>query len=308
MSTLHPGSIVVGIDGSPSSGHALDWAIEEAARRHTPLHLLHALGLDPFVTAAMANTPEPSWLAEKAPVQPDTDDVLDAAVARVTALGPTLTVTTEVAQGDPAPRLVDLSRAADTVVVGSRGHGGARSAVLGSVSLQVSTHAHCPVAVVHAAPLAHLVRPRVVVGVDGSVQSDRAVEYAFAEASSRRIELLAVHTWWLEFLDGAMAVTVPTAQWERIEQEQRLVLSEALSGWREKYPDVTVHEQVRRAHPVEALVRESEDAELVVVGSRGRGGFTALVLGSVSHGVLHRAKCPVVVARNPGVAARTAVG
>lgn len=299
MSTTHPGSIVVGIDGSPSSGHALDWAIEEAVRRHTPLHLVHAMGLDPFVTTAMAKSPEAGGLEEGAQAHADSDAALDAAVARVTDLGPTLTVTTEVTPGDPAPHLIELSRDADTVVVGSRGRGGARSAALGSVSLDVSMHAHCPVATVHEAPRAHAVRPRVVVGVDGSVQSDRAVEYAFGQASSRGIDLLAVHTWWLEFLDGAMAVTVPSAQWERIEQEQRLLLSEALGGWRDKYPDVTVREQVRRAHPVEALVRESYDAELVVVGSRGRGGFTGLMLGSVSHGVLHRAKSPVVVVRTP---------
>ncbi len=299
MSTMHPGSIVVGIDGSPSSGHALDWAIEEAARRHMPLHLVHALGLDPFATTAMAGSPEPGWLEETAQAQPDRDDVLDAAVARVTALAPARTVTTEVTSGDPAPYLLGLSKRADTIVVGTRGRGGARSAALGSVSLEVSMHAHCPVATVHEPPRAHAVRPRVVVGVDGSVQSERAVEYAFGQASSRGIDLLAVHTWWLELLDGATALTVPPAQWERIEQEQRLLLSEALAGWRDKYPDVTLREQVRRAHPVEALVRESEDAELVVVGSRGRGGFTGLMLGSVSHGVLHRAKSPVVVVRTP---------
>jgi nucleotide-binding universal stress UspA family protein len=297
MSRMHRRSIVVGIDGSAASGNALDWAIEEANRRHTPVHLVHALGLDPFVTTAMATRAEPGPAAGATTEDSDIDDVLTTALARCASIGPTLTVTTEVASGDPAPRLVELSHQADTIVMGSRGRGGARSALLGSVSLQVSMHAMCPVATVREPPRAHSARPRVAVGVDGSAQSERAVEYAFAQASTRGIDLLAMHTWWLEFLNGARAVTLSSAQWERVEQEQWVLLSEALSGWRDKYPDVTVHEHVRRAHPVEALVRESEDADLVVVGSRGRGGFTGLMLGSVSHGLLHRAKSPVVVVR-----------
>jgi nucleotide-binding universal stress UspA family protein len=298
MSRMHARSVVVGIDGSPASGHALDWAVEEATRRHTPLHLVHALSLDPMVADALVPRPGPTEASDDLVDDPvDVEGFLQAALDRVAALAPTLTVTTEVATGYPAPRLIELSRDADTLVLGSRGRGGTRSLLLGSVSLQVSMHAHCPVATVREPPRVHSSRPRVAVGIDGSTQSERAVEYAFAQASARGIDLLAVHTWWIEFLDSAMAVTLPSAQWERVGQEQWVLLSEALSGWREKYPDVTVHQQVRRAHPVEALVRESEDADLVVVGSRGRGGFTGLMLGSVSHGVLHRAKSPVVVVR-----------
>jgi nucleotide-binding universal stress UspA family protein len=134
----------------------------------------------------------------------------------------------------------------------------------------------------------------VVVGVDGSPTSEAALAFAFEAAATRGVSLVAVHTWWDLFVDPTMA---PLPDWDAIEVDEREVLAERLSGWGEKYPDVPVQRLVERDQPAHALVEQSLRAQLVVVGSRGRGNFAGLVLGSVSHAVLHRAHCPVAVVR-----------
>jgi nucleotide-binding universal stress UspA family protein len=288
MSTSPGSRVVVGVDESPSSDAALDWAIDEASRRRLPLHLVHAFGVDYSMVAAPALIPGATSVEDK---------VLDAGVARVRSLAPSVQVTAEADTGYPAHALVELSETADTVVLGARGRGALRGALLGSVSLQVATHARCPVVVVRELPAPGASVPRVVVGIDGSPTSERAIGYAFAQASSRGLGLTVVHAWWMEFVEGVITSTSSEEQWERMGQEQRVLVSEALAGWREKYPDVNVREHVVRSLPAEALVGESAGAELVVVGSRGRGGFAGLLLGSVSHSVMQHAHCPVAVVR-----------
>ena len=288
MSTIPRNSVVVAVDGSPSSHAALDWAIEEAGRRRLPLHLVHAFGVDYSMVARTAIAPDG--------VSVD-DEILDESQARVHSLGPSVRETAEADTGYPAPALVELSGTADSIVLGARGRGAVRGALLGSVSLQVAMHARCPVVVVRALPQPGTTTPRVVVGIDGSPTSERAIEYAFAEASSRGLGLTVVHAWWMEFVEGVIATTSSAEQWERLGQEQRLLVAESLAGWREKFPEVDVREHVIRALPAEALIGESEGAELLVVGSRGRGGFGGLLLGSVSHTVLQHAHCPVAVVR-----------
>lgn len=287
------GSIVVGVDGSPSSDAALDWAIGEAGRRHLRLHVIHA-----FATEYPSAAP-PYFEGDRAAADP----VLREALRRVNTADPEVEVTSEFLLSFPAATLVEVSRIADTVVVGARGRGPVRGALLGSVSTQVAMHARCPVVVVHepgSAAVEGAEGPgRVVVGVDGSPVSSTAIGYAFAEASSRGVGLTVLHAWWLEFVEGVVATSPSSPEWAEVAEAQRLLVAESLAGWGEKYPDVEVRERVIRAHPVEALVEESEHAALVVVGSRGRGGFSALMLGSVSHGVLQRAHCPVAVVRSP---------
>lgn len=286
------GSIVVGVDASTASDVALEWAVEEATRRRLPVHLLHAYTQELVV----ALPPELEG------GEPRTDAVIDAALARVHTMNPQLSVTFAVPYGSAAGELVDASADADTVVIGARGRSTLGGIVLGSVSLGVAMHAACPVVVVRErSTLTGPSAGRVVVGVDGSEVSAAAVGYAFAHASSRDVGLTVVHAWWLEFVEGSLA-SAPTTEavetdWEHIAEGQRLVVAESLAGWREKYPDVEVREHIVKGHPVEALVDESDGAELLVVGTRGKGGFTGLMLGSVSHGVLHRAHCPVAVAR-----------
>ena len=136
----------------------------------------------------------------------------------------------------------------------------------------------------------------MVVGVDGSPTSEAATAFAFEAASLRRVPLVAVHVWRDVLVDATMA---PLLDWDVIDSDEREVLAERLAGWSEKYPDVPVRRLVARDRPARALVEESGRAQLVVVGSRGRGGFHGLLLGSVSQALLHHAHCPVAVVRSP---------
>ena len=282
------GSIVVGLDSSPTGVAALEWAVQEASRRNLPLHLLHAY----FHELWLAAPPErPEALAR-------TDEVVEAAVARVRSLDSELRLTWDVPLGSAAGELVAASEHADTVVVGARGRGAVAGVLLGTVSLTVAMHAHCPVVVVHGGATEDGPQAgRVVVGIDGSEASAAAIGHAFAQASSRSTGLTAVHCWWLQISEGEIAGTAEAQGPADVAESGRLLLAESLAGWREKYPDVDVRELVLQEFPVESLIAQSAGAALMVVGSRGKGGFTGLMLGSVSQGVLRGAHCPVAVVR-----------
>lgn len=289
MNTPSRRSVVVAIDGSEASDLALDWAVDEARRRNLPLHLVHARGVDDW------------WLMARAPVPRELidiqDQLLEERVDRVRRQAPGVVVSSDSAVGHAAKTLIDLSHDAEVVAMGARGRGPAKQALLGSVSAQVSAHAQCPVVVVRGNPVAAPGQPRVVVGVDGSANCQDAVGYAFEQASSRSVGLTAVHAWAEELVDGLATLALSKEQHEAMVQERQAMVSEALAGWCSKYPDVDVREHILRAHPVEALLDEGRQADLLVVGSRGLGGFTSLLLGSVSRAVLARAACPVAVIR-----------
>jgi len=285
-------SIVVGVDGSPASNAALDWAVAESTRRRLPLHLFCARGREMILDASMLSAPGMVEAIIRE-VRERADQLLEATTIRARDVSPDLTITVENSRDTPAASLIALSSRADTVVLGHRGHGVIPGALLGSVSLQVATHARCPVVVVHeptpSAPTAH----GIVVGVDGSAVSVEALGYAFEEASSRGVPLEVVHAWWTTVSVG-LTEEIRTAQ----VAQQQLTLSESLVGWSERFPDVTVGEHLPRGPAVLALVEQAKHAELLVVGSRGLGGFGRLLLGSVSHGVLQHARCPVAVVRS----------
>lgn len=279
--------IVVGVDGSSDSDAALEWAADEAASRHLPLHVLHSTSLEPLVALAVLATDDD---------ESTTDDVTDKAVARVAELQPGLDVTPMASLGQAARDLVAASRSADTVVVGARGTTGVRAA-LGSVSLQVAMHADCPVVVVKRGPD----RPDgpVVVGVDGSPISGAALAHAFKRASERDHKLVVVYAWHLEVVDGIVATTPGSEQYQLVERRAREVADTMVEPLARAHPEVEVEVQVIHARPADALVEVASKtgASAVVVGARGRGGFRGLLLGSVSHEVLHRADVPVVVVR-----------
>ena len=159
-----------------------------------------------------------------------------------------------------ASALVDASRLAHTVVVGARGVGATRGALLGSVSTQVASHAHCPVVVIHENQPSPSAEAPVVVGVDGSALSMNAIAYAFDAAATRRVGLTAVHAWWLDYVEGASASAIWTVDWENMAQEENAVVAESLAGWQEKYPDVEITRQSTHGQPVDAVVRQSENA------------------------------------------------
>lgn len=283
--------IVVGVDGSGSGAPALDWAIDEASRRGLPLHLVHARETTDGMASSFVSAP-PSW--------DDPGWVVRDAREHVASRAPQLVVTSSDELSPASSALVAASQHADTVVVGARGRGAVGTALLGSTSHRVATHAGCPVVVVREAVVHSGALPRVVVvvGVDDSALSAEAVGYAFATASERHLPLTVVHAWSGEEL-AALEVPAAVADevWAAAADHQRIQTEESIVGWSEKYPDVTVRITVPRGSPVDALVTESELAELLVLGSRGLGPFRGVLLGSVSEAVLHRAHCPVAVVR-----------
>lgn len=289
MARIPPRSIVVGVDGSTSSEFAIHWAVAEASRRGLPIHLVHARGVDDF------------WVGSGIPVPEELVDVVDELleewVHRIQDLAPGLPVSTDPAVGRAGVTFVALSEWADTVVLGARGRGQLRGALLGSVSAQVAAHARCPVVVVHGLGNGDPGRPRVVVGVDGSAVSEEAIGYAFAHASARGIGLTAAHAWWDDYVDSRLNPDALHDARQILVEQRELMVADAIARWRTKYPDVEVRFRLARAHPTDLLGQESDTARLVVVGSRGRGGFSGLVLGSVSQSLLHRSTCPVAVVR-----------
>ena len=225
---------------------------------------------------------------------------LAEAKAVVRKAHPEVTVEVDLQHADPIPALVELSRHARLVVVGSRGLGGFSGILAGSTALGLVTRGHCPVVVVRglAPGEAPPTQGPVVVGVDGSPTSEGAITLAFEEASMRNVDLVAAHTW-IDFSDDYSYAYAHQffMDWERIETEEKELLAQRLAGWREKYPDVVVQPVVTRDRPVRHLLKQAADAQLVVVGSRGRGGISGMLLGSTSRALIYHAPCPVIIAR-----------
>ncbi|MFI7680081.1 universal stress protein [Actinophytocola sp. NPDC049390] len=281
-----PAPVVAGIDGSESALQATRWAATAALRRGTSLRLVHVcaipVGYPPgFVDSrvlreALAEQGS-GWLAQ--------------ARATAEAAAPGLEVETVEVTAGVVPTLVRESSAAALVVLGTRGLGGFTGLLVGSTAVEVSARAECPVAVVRGAE-----RPGpVVVGVDGTPASEAAIEFAFAEAAARDTDLVAVHTWTDLLVETAFAGGAAALDFSPLAQQAEEVLGERLAGWREKYPDVQVTRYVSRERASRALLRHADEAALVVVGTRGRGGFRGLLLGSTSQALLHHAPCPVAV-------------
>ncbi|MCM6772414.1 universal stress protein [Nocardia sp. CDC159] len=283
--------ILVGVDGSAVSLRAAAWAATEAALHHCPLHILTSFGVAPGdgLQAVVAEG-EKQWL------RADGERMLAeaASIARHTVSDIEVPITTELTFYLATPTLIDRSARLRMIVVGNNGRGAIRRAILGSVSTALSRHAHCPVAVIHddrPADPGWAERP-VLVGVDGTANSALAVEIAFDEASRRKVGLIALHTW-----SDISGYDLPVSGWEGIREHEDTVLAEGLAGWSERYPDVAVERIVMCDSPVRSLLDHSRLAQMVVVGSRGRGGFASMVLGSTSTALLHLAECPVIVAR-----------
>jgi nucleotide-binding universal stress UspA family protein len=281
--------IVAGVDGSESALNATRWAAAEAKRRGLDLRVVHVWG----VTGGYygGGLPLPASVVDA--LEQDAQRVLDEAVATARETEPDLAVTGEMPCLAPIPHLVELSRTARMIVLGSTGRGGFTGMLLGSTAVAVSAHAHCPVAVIrgqeHSGP--------VVVGIDGSAASEPAIEVAFDEASQREVPLVALHVWSDLDYDSAFGSTRYLAGGEGLGEEEQRVLAESLAGWQEKYPDVVVQRVVVRDRARDQLLEWSKRAALVVVGCRGRGGFRGLLLGSTSQALIHHAECPVLVTR-----------
>lgn len=285
------GEIVVGVDGSAASGAAVRWAAYEAGLWNVPLRLVH-VGAAPAVTNVMQPVPTEfeDWQDTQA------RELLDEACALVDAVGaetgaPVRIAGTDIYHASPTATMIDLSKGAALIVVGSLGKGAFRRTLIGSTSIGLVRHAHCPVAIIREGPMpaAHL---PVVVGVDGSPASVEATRLAFEEASRRGVDLVAVHAW----SDNSL-FAVSGIDWAAVTAGEEQLLAERLAGAAEDFPDVTVHRLVVRDQPARFLAEQSEAAQLLVVGSRGRGGFTGMLLGSVSSALAHTVTTPLIVAR-----------
>ena len=284
--------IVVGVDGSPASDVATRWAARDAALRSTPLTVVSVVTTP---TATFPPVPYPDSLGVRLEAQGRT--VADHAVKIAEGAMPTdrkVAVKSEIVFASPAQALVKMSDEAEMIVVGSSGKGMLARGVLGSVSSSVVRNANCPVAVIRDEdPL--IPDPQhapVLVGIDGSPASELATEIAFDQASRRGVELIALHAF-----HDVPAFDLQGLDWSALVSTLESTFAESLAGWQERYPNVTVQRVVVCDQPARQLIERAESAQLVVVGSHGRGGIERLMLGSVANTILHSVRIPVIVAR-----------
>ncbi|MGA9491362.1 MAG: universal stress protein [Mycobacterium sp.] len=286
--------IVVGVDGSPGSDAAVSWAAREASLRGeivTLMHVVQPVVVSWPVSAGQVSVAE--WQEENA------RRAIDQARKGVgSALDPERQqdVRSEVLYAHPVDALVDASKDARMVVVGSHGRGALGRLLMGSVSRGVVEQAHCVVAVVHARQGSTPVDAGapVLLGIDGSPASEAATAWAFEEASRREVPLLALHAW-----SDVGVFPIFGMDWRDYQGEGEEILAERLAGWHERYPDVHVSRRLVCDTPAHWLLQESQRAQLVVVGSHGRGGFGGMRLGSVSTAIAQSATVPVIVVRTP---------
>jgi nucleotide-binding universal stress UspA family protein len=286
--------IIAGVDGSAYGAAAIRWAVREAVMRNVELTIVHVISplIGGFSGIGMSDTALPVDIGPALQEEARTIVENGARTARDSVDGAAVRIRTTTPFALVVPTLLDMSKHAQMVVVGSRGQGALRRALLGSVSTALIHHAHCPVSVVHGEVSPDHHDGPIVLGVDGSPVSERATEIAFEEASMRRADLVAVHAW-----SDAEVPEIAAIPWSAISAEAEEVLAERLAGWQEHYPDVVVRRIVVRDHPARHLLAESDAAQLVVVGSHGRGGFAGMLLGSVSSAVAQAVDTPIIVAR-----------
>lgn len=286
--TAWDGRVVVAMDGSASALNAARWAATEALVRGRGLTLAHAI-IPPVVGGGFS--------AGIPPRLDILDTMRESAITELLKIAETLPgddITVEVQIGSAAELMILASQTAELLVMGSRGHGGFRGLLIGSVGSQVASHAACPTVVLRDTPRAGA--SQVVVGIDGSPYSMAAIGFAFDEASRHGWELVAIHAWDVPAFDLIVspAGAIPFPLTDVADSEVRLA-AEVLAGFRADYPDVPVQERLVRAPAVQAILEASSDAALIVVGTRGHGAAIGALLGSVSNGLLHRATVPVAV-------------
>ncbi len=284
------GTVAVGYDGTLHSDVALAWAVRHAAAVGRPLLVIHAVGVPVSAFQVGYGISE-----DRSSLRMAGRAVLDHGLAKAQALDRGVELREHLALGPARDVLRDAAVGAQLLVLGSRGHGGVAAYVLGSVGAGVAAMAPCPVVVARSPEHADPTSPyadQVVLGLDGTEMSQQALAHAFEYASWAQLPLSVLHCWdeagtWRDLSSYPVVAEASTSH--------DVSVAESLAGFGEKYPDVAVRVHQEADEPGHALVRASRDAELVVVGSRGRHDTAALLLGSVSRFVLERAHCPVMV-------------
>lgn len=295
---IKPGSIIVGVDGSADAERALRWAAEQASLERRPLAVVTAAGIDQVQAVTWAGAAG-VYAAPTADLVQHVQTVADAAAESVTQVRPGLSVTAHAAHGDPREVLVDLSRDAHLVVMGSRGRGVLRSRLLGSVSTTVIRHAQSPV-VVCRPDSPGIVRKGVLVGADGAAEGQAVLEFAFQYASMRGLTLTVLHS----FHDVIAAVNGPqlVSTTEAFLEEERLLLAESVAGFSEKFPEVSVDLRLARGFAHECLAAHSEHWHLIVVGRHPTDSVSRMVSSTVATAVVERAHTTVAMVPVPAPA------
>ena len=296
MSTDTQKFIVVAVDGSEASSVAVKWAANAALKRKQPLKLVSAYTMPQFMYADGMVPPQELYDE----LENEANEKIENARKIITDFSSEVEVSHEIHESSPIDMLLDYSETAEMIVMGSRGLGGLSGLVMGSVSAAVVSHAACPVVVVRKdndVTEANKYGP-VVVGVDGSEVSRQALQVAFREADARGAVLRAIHGWNEAQVHTTYVGLVDSQnEMERTLKDRQDMLQEELADLVKQYQEVRVEEVVERDRPINALRDAAVDAQLVITGSHGRGGFKGMLLGSTSRALLQYAPCPMMVVR-----------
>lgn len=290
------GAVVVGIGNSDRDAETLTWAGNSAQRSGSPLHVLHAhdlsaelAAIDPVAGNAISLGPDGDL---------GNEGLLQETLAAARERWPELQVTGSQPFVRPEQALIDASQGARLVVVGAARTSALQRFGLGRPSLAAAMHAASPVVIVPQGSRADAEGP-VVVAIDGSSHSAAAAERAFWIAELRGAPLVALTTWNVEVVDGMVVTTPGTDAWNATEAKYRAIADNIVNPLRDKHPGVTSTVEVIRGSAAKVLTERTADAGLLVMGTRGRGGFTGMLLGSVSQRVLETATCPVMLVHAP---------
>lgn len=293
MNTLRSGSIVVGVDESALAGQAVRWAADQAALEGRSVRLVRAVVPVPPGRSDHAAVVQPGTLTS---LRLHSEALLTQAHALVHRVAPEVEVQEQLEVTHPRTLLVELSQQAHLVVLGSRGRGPTLSHLLGSVGVSVVRHATCPV-VVHRPGHPGLVRDGVVVAVDATEAAIPVLDFAFRQASLRRLPLRVVH--YVVDPRSALVGAGRVRSDSGLVEDDRLAVAEAMAGLGERYPDVRTTVRTLRGAPERDVARSASRADLLVLGIRQRGAVGRLLAGSVSTAVLEHATCPVAVVPVP---------
>jgi nucleotide-binding universal stress UspA family protein len=287
MAPSQVGRVVVGVDGTEDMS-AVDLAAAEAVLRQRQLHVVHGF-IWPYMNVPLG---PPVFGPEEGGLRHEAERIVSDAVTYARKAQPDIEVVGEVVTGSGAQALLARSEDAALIVVGDRGLGAFTGLLVGSVAIHVAAHATCPVLV--ARPTAGEALP-ILLAADGSPASHNAVGFAFEEAAMREVPLVALHVWTHPATPAPGDMQPPVYDTAIVQGDETEVLAEAVAGWREQFPDVVLRRRVVHGHVRRTIIEATREAQMVVLGARGFGGFTGLLLGSVSQAVLHHAACPTAI-------------